>query len=77
MSQFTVTNRINGKLSNGSEVIVGTDQADYVSPLGGSDFIDGKNGYDTAYVFWPSTKFNITTIQGTTYLDAISGLLAA
>ena len=73
MSQFTSVNRINGKLSAGSEVIVGTDLSDYISPLGGSDFIDGKKGYDTAYVFWPSTKFNITTVQGTTYLDAISG----
>ena len=73
MSQVTSANRINGKLSVGSEVIVGTDLADYISPLGGSDFIDGKKGYDTAYVFWPSTKFNITTVQGTTYLDAISG----
>jgi hypothetical protein len=73
MSQFTSSNRINGKLSVGSEVIVGTDLSDYISPLGGSDFIDGKKGYDTAYVFWPSTKFNITTVQGTTYLDAISG----
>lgn len=73
MSQFSSINRINGKLSAGSEVIVGTDFSDYISPLGGSDFIDGKKGYDTAYVFWPSTKFNITTVQGTTYLDAISG----
>ena len=73
MSQVTSANRINGKLSVGSEVIVGTDLSDYISPLGGSDFIDGKKGYDTAYVFWPSTKFNITTVQGTTYLDAISG----
>lgn len=73
MSQFISVNRINGKLSAGSEVIVGTDLSDYISPLGGSDFIDGKKGYDTAYVFWPSTKFNITTVQGTTYLDAVSG----
>jgi hypothetical protein len=73
MSQVTSANRINGKLSVGSEVIVGTDLSDYISPLGGSDFIDGKKGYDTAYVFWPSTKFNIVTVQGTTYLDAISG----
>ena len=66
-------NQIQGKTSIGSEVIVGTDQSDYISPLGGSDFIDGKKGFDSVYVFWPSTKFNITTIQGTTYLDAVSG----
>jgi hypothetical protein len=73
MSQVTSANRINGKLSVGSEVIVGTDLSDYISPLGGSDFIDGKKGFDTVYVFWPSSKFKITTIQGTTYLDAVSG----
>jgi hypothetical protein len=66
-------NQIQGKTAIGSEVIVGTDQSDYISPLGGSDFIDGKKGFDSVYVFWPSTKFNITTIQGTTYLDAVSG----
>lgn len=66
-------NEIVGKLTTGSEVIVGTDQDDYIRPLGGSDFIDGKKGFDTAYVFWPSSKFKITTSQGTTYLDAVSG----
>jgi hypothetical protein len=66
-------NQIKGKTAVGSEVIVGTDLSDYISPLGGSDFIDGKKGFDSVYVFWPSTKFNITTIQGTTYLDAVSG----
>jgi hypothetical protein len=66
-------NQIKGKTAIGSEVIVGTDQSDYISPLGGSDFIDGKKGFDIVYVFWPSTKFNISTIQGTTYLDAVSG----
>lgn len=66
-------NQIRGKTAVGSEVIVGTDQSDYISPLGGSDFIDGKKGFDSVYVFWPSTKFNIVTLQGTTYLDAVSG----
>ena len=66
-------NQIVGKLATGSEVINGTDQDDYIRPLGGSDFIDGKKGFDTVYVFWPSSQFKITTVQGTTYLDAISG----
>ena len=66
-------NQIVGKLATGSEVINGTDQDDYIRPLGGSDFVDGKKGFDTVYVFWPSSKFKITTVQGTTYLDAISG----
>jgi hypothetical protein len=46
---------------------------DYIRPLGGSDFIDGKKGFDTVFVFWPASKFNIVTLQGTTYLDAVSG----
>ena len=68
-----MVNRINGKLTSGSEPITGTDLDDYISPLGGSDFIDGKKGFDTVYVFWPSSKFKITTSQGITYLDAVSG----
>ena len=68
-----MVNRINGKLTSGSEAISGTDLDDYIAPLGGSDFIDGKKGFDTVYVFWPASKFNLTTTQGTTYLDAVSG----
>ena len=69
----TLLNQVAGKLSTGSEVIAGTDLNDYISPLGGSDFIDGKKGYDTVFVFWPASKFKITTTQGITYLDAVSG----
>ena len=68
-----MVNLINGKLTTGSEDITGTDLADYISPLGGSDFIDGKKGFDTVFVYWPSSKFKITTSQGITYLDAVSG----
>ena len=68
-----MVNRINGKLTTGSELITGTDLADYISPLGGSDFIDGKKGFDTVFVFWPASKFKITTSLGITYLDAVSG----
>ena len=68
-----MVNRINGKLTTGSEPITGTDLDDYISPLGGSDFIDGKKGFDTVFVFWPASKFKINTIQGVTYLDAVSG----
>lgn len=68
-----MANLIDGKLSKGAEVINGTDADDYIRPLGGSDYIDGKKGSDTVFVYWPSSKFKITTIQGTTYLDAISG----
>ena len=66
-------NEIVGKFSTGSEVIVGTDLDDYIRPLGGSDYIDGKKGFDTVYVYWPASKFKITTLQGITYLDAVSG----
>ena len=68
-----MVNRINGKLTTGTEVISGTDLADYIAPLGGSDFIDGKKGFDTVFVYWPSSKFKITNLQGVTYLDAVSG----
>ncbi|NBY70201.1 MAG: hypothetical protein EBQ58_15775 [Betaproteobacteria bacterium] len=68
-----MANQIIGKLSTGTEVITGTDLDDYISPLGGSDFIDGKKGFDTVFVFWPSSKFKLTTLQGITYLDAVSG----
>ena len=66
-------NQIVGKLTTGSEFIDGTDLDDYIRPLGGSDWIDGKKGFDTVFVYWPSSNFKITTIQGTTYLDAVSG----
>ncbi len=66
-------NYINGKTDKGVENIVGSDLNDYIRPLGGSDYIDGKKGTDTVFVFWPASKFNIVTLQGTTYLDAVSG----
>ena len=68
-----MVNQIIGKSTTGSEVISGTDLSDYISPLGGSDFIDGKKGFDTVFVYWPSSKFKITNVQGITYLDAVSG----
>lgn len=68
-----MVNEIVGKLASGTEVINGSDLNDYIRPLGGSDYIDGKKGFDTVYVFWPASKFKLTTIQGTTYLDAVSG----
>lgn len=68
-----MANEIVGKLATGTEVINGSDLDDYIRPLGGSDFIDGKKGFDTVYVFWPASKFKLTTTQGTTYLDAVSG----
>jgi hypothetical protein len=69
--------RINGKSNSGSEVLLGTDGDDMIYPLGGSDFVDAKGGFDSLEVLWPSTNFRITTIEGTTYLDAISGASSA
>ena len=69
----SAVNTIVGKTDKGAEVIVGSDLSDYIRPLGGSDFIDGKKGFDTVYVFWPASKFDLKTLQGTTYLDAVSG----
>ena len=66
-------NYIDGKTNKGTETIVGSDLSDYIRPLGGSDYIDGKKGFDTVFVFWPASKFNLVTVQGTTYLDAVSG----
>ena len=68
-----ILNQIVGKTSVGAEVIVGSDLDDYIRPLGGSDYIDAKKGFDTVFVFWPAAKFKLTTVQGTTYLDAVSG----
>jgi hypothetical protein len=61
-----LVNRINGKLTTGTEVISGTVLDDYIAPLGGSDFIDGNKGFDTVFVYWPASKFKITTSQGIT-----------
>lgn len=70
-------NRIDGKKTTGSEVIVGTDQNDWIYPLGGSDTVDGRGGYDTVVVEWASTNFKITTYPGITYLDTVSGASSA
>lgn len=68
---------IYGKLTKGSEYLIGTDQADVFYPLGGSDLIDGKQGFDQVVVNWPSTGFAITAVDGITYLDAVSGASSA
>ena len=41
---------IYGKFSKGAEYLIGTDQNDVIYPLGGSDQIDGKNGFDLVVV---------------------------
>ena len=70
-------NRIDGKKTTGSEVILGTAKNDWIYPLGGSDIVDGREGYDTVVVEWQSTNFKISTAPGITYLDTISGASSA
>jgi len=62
-----------GKLIDGSEFLPGTDGDDSIWPLGGSDSIDGKKGVDTVFIAWSSENFKISTADGATYLDTISG----
>lgn len=68
---------IYGKLSKGTEYLTGTNVDDVIYPLGGSDLIDGKKGFDVVVVDWPSSAFNISTIDGITYLDSVSGASGA
>ena len=70
-------NIIDGKKTTGSEVIWGTAKNDWIYPLGGSDIVDGREGYDTVVVEWQSTNFKISTAPGITYLDTISGASSA
>ena len=46
----SAVNTIVGKTDKGAEVIVGSDLSDYIRPLGGSDFIDGKKGFDLSLI---------------------------
>lgn len=70
-------NRIDGKKTTGSEVILGTDKDEWIYPLGGSDTVDGRGGYDTVVVAWESTNFQIASYPNATYLDTISGASSA
>jgi hypothetical protein len=69
--------KIEGKKTTGSEVIFGTAKDDWIFPLGGSDTVDGRGGYDTVVVEWASTNFEISTFPGIVYLDTISGASSA
>lgn len=70
-------NRIDGQKTTGSEVILGTDKDEWIYPLGGSDTVDSRGGYDTVVVEWQSTNFQITSYSDVTYLDTISGASSA
>lgn len=72
-----VMNRIDGKKSTGQEVIIGTDKNEWIYPLGGSDTVDGRGGYDTVVVEWESTNFKLTNYTGIAYLDTVSGASSA
>jgi hypothetical protein len=69
--------KIEGKKTSGSEVIFGTAKDDWIFPLGGSDTVDGRGGYDTVVVEWASTNFEISTYPGGAYMDTISGASSA
>jgi len=69
--------KIEGKKTSGSEVILGTAKDDWIFPLGGSDTVDGRGGYDTVVVEWASTNFEISTYPGGAYMDTISGASSA
>lgn len=69
--------RIDGNKTTGSEVIIGTDKNEWIYPLGGSDTVDGRGGYDTVVVEWESTNFQITRYYDVTYLDTISAASSA
>jgi hypothetical protein len=43
LKEKLVINRIVGNLTTGSKAITGTDLDDYVAPVGGISFIDGKD----------------------------------
>lgn len=68
---------IYGKKTTGSEVISGTGMDDWIYPLGGSDTVDGRGGYDTVVVEWESVNFQISSYPGINYLDTISGASTA
>lgn len=72
-----ITHQIYGKKTTGSEIIQGTGMDDWIYPLGGSDTVDGRGGYDTVVVEWESTNFQITNYPGISYLDTISGASTA
>jgi hypothetical protein len=72
-----IISRIDGKKATGSEVISGTDKDEWIYPLGGSDTVDGRGGYDTVVVAWESTNFQINSYSDVTYLDTISGASSA
>jgi len=70
-------NKIDGKKTSGSESIIGTDKDDWIYPLGGSDTIDGRGGYDTVVIEWESTNFQISKYPDNIFLDTISGASSA
>jgi hypothetical protein len=43
LKEKLVINRIVGNLTTGSKAITGTDLDDYIAPVGGTNFIDGKD----------------------------------
>lgn len=64
---------IYGKYSSGfSETIAGSSGDDTIYPLGGWDTVDAGAGIDTVVIAANASAFKISSINGTTYVDAIS-----
>ena len=64
---------IYGKYASGfSETITGSSGDDTIYPLGGWDLVDAGAGVDTVVIAANASAFKISSINGTTYVDAIS-----
>jgi Ca2+-binding RTX toxin-like protein len=58
------------------EVITGSDGDDLIYPLGGWDVVQGRGGIDSVFVYGEAAGFTVTTEEGITYIDALSGASA-
>lgn len=63
-----------GTAKNSSlELIQGTNGDDLIFPLGGWDYVNGKDGMDTVVVAGLSSQFRIVQDNSITYIDSLSG----
>lgn len=58
------------------ELIKGSDQDDWIFPLGGWDYVDGGSGMDTVVVVGLSSQFRLIQDSSATYIDAVSSASA-
>ncbi len=62
--------------TTGNDILFGTNWNDTISPLGGSDLINGGEGIDTVAIFDNSSNFNIVSLSGVTHLVGKSSATA-